>query len=144
MHGPTLDPLCEPQPGRQVRGEDRGAEAVLGIVCAGQGFGFGGEGEERDGRAEGFGVVKIHFAGDAFDDEGAHAGGGGFLGREGTGEEGGAFGDGVGDEGFVFRDADGGDETGGGVGGGVEGRDGRLEVGAEGGDDGFVGEDALG
>lgn len=58
---------------REVAGEDGGAEAVGGVVGAGDGFVFGGEGGDGDEGAEDL------FAGDGH--------GGGHVGEDGGGDE---------------------------------------------------------
>lgn len=60
VHGARFDLASDAQAGGEVFGEDCGAEAVFGVVCDGEGGGFGAEGEEGDGGAEGFCAVDFH------------------------------------------------------------------------------------
>ena len=143
MHGPALDLFRDPQTRGQVLRKHRGGEAVLGVVCNGDGFLFGGEGHEADGGAEGFGVVEIHVPFHALDDYRPHARVAGFLGVGVAGEDSRAFGGGVREEIFVFGYAGGGDEDRGRIGGSEDLGDGGFEVRAEGREDGVVHEDSL-
>ena len=141
---PSLNLLGDSQTGRQVLREDGRAETVLGIVGNLNRFFLAVDDDERDGGAEGFGLVYIHVLRDAVDEDRPHARVGTFLRVQVSGQDLGALGQGLFYELLVFLYWWRGHEDGRRRLRAVELVHGGLEGLAEGLGDGGVDEDALG